>query len=148
MRLSTSLVETIRLVLPALIPSWRFFDTIAPSPRIEFALLENEQDVPGNWREFRPRPASLSILTLLKRIFWNPRWNETLFLVSCAERLMENPTDHSRREIVNRIRHELGPSPARYLQFRLAFISRDGAILQRRIDFVSHVYPLSETTSP
>ena len=30
-----------KLLLPALIPSWSFFDVIAPSPRIEYALLRS-----------------------------------------------------------------------------------------------------------
>ena len=34
------MLQTVKLLLPALIPSWRFFSTIAPSPRIEFALLD------------------------------------------------------------------------------------------------------------
>ena len=33
-----------RYVLPALIPSWRFFDYIAPSPRIEFAVVAAVDD--------------------------------------------------------------------------------------------------------
>jgi len=34
------------------------------------------------------------------RMFWNPSWNESLFLVSCAERLLQNPTPHSEDEIM------------------------------------------------
>ena len=97
------MLQTLKLLLPALIPSWRFFDTIAPSPRIEFALLKTARDASGRWQEFRPRPARLPISTMLKRMFWNPRWNESLFLVSCAERLMESPTEHSSQEILARI---------------------------------------------
>jgi hypothetical protein len=48
------MLQTLKLLLPALIPSWRFFDTIAPSPRIEFTLLKTAQDASGAWREFRP----------------------------------------------------------------------------------------------
>src|SRR6187402_3359239 len=97
------MLQTIKLLLPALIPSWRFFDTIAPSPRIEFTLLQSVQGVAGDWQEFRPRPSSLAVHEMLVRMFWNPRWNETLFLVSCAERLLTAPTEHSSHEIFNRI---------------------------------------------
>ena len=41
------------LLLPALIPSWNFFDVIAPSPRIEIARLVSV-DTPRVWQEFAP----------------------------------------------------------------------------------------------
>ena len=140
-----TMLKTINLLLPAIIPSWRCFDTIAPSPRIEFTLLKAAQDIPNSWQEFRPRPVHLPMRSMLKRIFWNPRWNETLFLVSCAERLMENPTDHSVQEIVKRIKTEIEQRPvnnmsAPYLQFRLVLVSRQGTQLRRRITFTSSVY--------
>ena len=34
--------KTLRLLLPVLIPSWRFFSAIAPSPRVEFVTLAKE----------------------------------------------------------------------------------------------------------
>lgn len=139
------MLQTLKLLLPALIPSWRFFDTIAPSPRIEFTLLKTELDASGRWQEFRPRPARLPIGSMLKRLFWNPRWNESLFLVSCAERLMVSPTEHSSQEILNRIEAELqrksiDVSATPYLQFRLVFLSREGAQLQRHITFISPIH--------
>ncbi len=139
------MLQTLKLLLPALIPSWRFFDTIAPSPRIEFTLLKTELDASGRWQEFRPRPARLPIGSMLKRLFWNPRWNESLFLVSCAERLMASPTEHSSQEILNRIEAELqrksiDVSATPYLQFRLVFLSREGAQLQRHITFISPIH--------
>jgi hypothetical protein len=144
------LLQTLKLLLPALVPSWRFFDTIAPSPRIEFTLLHTAQEASGRWREFRPRPARLPIGGMLKRLFWNPRWNESLFLVSCAERLMASPTEHSRQEILDRIEAELardsidaGANP--YLQFRLVFLSREGAQIQRHITYISPIHKLSGT---
>jgi hypothetical protein len=139
------MLQTLKLLLPALIPSWRFFDTIAPSPRIEFTLLSTAQDASGRWQEFRPRPARLSIGSMLIRLFWNPRWNESLFLVSCAERLMASPTEHSSQEILTRIEAELvrksiDVSATPYLQFRLVFLSREGAQLQRQITFISPIH--------
>ena len=52
------MLQTLKLLLPALIPSWRFFDTIAPSPRIEFTLLKTAQDAPGDWRVTYANPKS------------------------------------------------------------------------------------------
>ena len=139
------MLKTLRLFLPARIPSWRFFDSIASSPRIEFILLKTAQDIPYNWQEFRPRPATISMREMLTRIFWNPRWNETLFLVSCAERFMENPTDHSVQEIMSRIKTELErsdvmASAGSYFRFRLSLVSRQGAQLQKSVTFTSPVY--------
>lgn len=132
------MLHTLKLLLPALIPSWRFFDAISPSPRIEFALLQRSDDLAKDWQEFRPRPVHLSIGGMIKRLFWNPQWNETLFLVSCAERLIENPTDHSYQEILKRIRADIKSAP--YLQYRLVFVRRDGVTLQKETLFISSVH--------
>lgn len=120
----------LKLLLPALIPSWNFFDVIAPAPRVEYALLASPGDTTGAWREFRPRPQQVSVATLLTRLVWNPRWNQTLFVMSCAERLAEDRTpDHSEAELFKRIAADLASEaqdPARpWLCFRLVFVSRD-----------------------
>lgn len=138
--LAETLLHSFKLLLPALIPSWRFFDRIAPSPRIEFVVLKSARDTSDNWQEFRPRPARFSIISMAKRMVWNPRWNEQLFLVSCAERLAENPTGHSRvhweQEIWRRIAAALPDNPeAPFLQFRLVFVSRE----ETHIAFISEV---------
>jgi hypothetical protein len=143
-----TMLQILKLLLPALIPSWRFFDTIAPSPRIEFALLKTAQDAPGSWQEFRPRPAQLSMSCMLKRMFWNPCWNESLFLVSCAERLMEHPTKHSSQEILKRINAELEASAidamaTPYLQFRVVVVIRDDKQLRKHITFISPLHHYS-----
>jgi hypothetical protein len=45
-------LKTIRLLLQyllaALIPSWRFFDYVAPSPRLQFALVADANDAAQN----------------------------------------------------------------------------------------------------
>jgi len=136
------MLKALRLLLPALVPSWKFFDVIAPSPRIEFALGPAPEAAPGVWQEFRPRPARLPPLAMMGRLFWNPRWNETLFLVSCAERLVEQPTAHSEDEIFRRIAAELARAPdasglAPWLWFRLVFIRREGGELVRETLFTA-----------
>ena len=136
------MLQTLLLLLPALIPSWRFFDTIAPSPRIEFMLLQTPQDIGDAWQEFLPRPAQLSVGSMLKRMLWNPHWNEYLFLVSCAERPIESPTEHSCREILKRIKNTLqhNKTLSPYLQFRLVFVSRSNSQLEKKIRYVSKIY--------
>ena len=147
------MLRTLKLLLPAILPSWRFFDFIAPSPRIQFTLLSAPDEVPHQWHEFRPRPAQLSFKQMLGRMIWNPRWNESLFLVSCAERLMEYPTQHSEDEILKRIMAELkshslatNVTAATHLQFRLLIIKRHDSQLQQTVVFHSRVQPLSEQT--
>lgn len=143
--------RTILLILPILIPSWRFFKSIEPSPRVQWGLTSADTVTPINWQEFRPRPAYLSPFQIFRRLFWNPAWNESLFLVSCAERLQENPTEHSINEIRQRILREIAqmpasatnPSTAKMLQFRLLFVHRDGAQLTKEILFTSDQFPLT-----
>lgn len=143
------MIKSLALFLPALVPSWRFFDVIAPSPRIELSLLRSADDVPTHWQEFRPRAEHLTIVAMFKRMLWNPRWNETLFLVSCSERLMQNPTEHSRNEIIRRIQAELKAggvdvAAASYFQFRLVFLSRGDAGLEKHVPFMSSVHRITE----
>lgn len=116
------------LLTPALIPSWNFFDVIAPSPRVEYALAESRDAVLDAWTEFRPRPQRLSPADMLARLFWNPRWNESLYLVSCAERLVEEPTAHGENEIFRRIAADLAArsDEPTWLSFRLMFVDPTG----------------------
>ncbi|MGH1358616.1 MAG: hypothetical protein ACRBC3_07615 [Burkholderiaceae bacterium] len=145
-KLST-LLRPAQLLLPALLPAWNFFDWIAPSPRIEYRLSTS----PGeecHWLEFRPRPERLTLTAIASRLFFNARWNETLFLVSCAERLHEYPTEHSIDQIFRRLAADMPASPAgTTLQFRVVFVSRNGNSIAHDIDFVSDPMPLSEITA-
>jgi hypothetical protein len=138
------MIEGLKLLLPAIIPSWRFFDRVTASPRIEFSIISNEKETPSHWQEFRPRPQHVSLITMLKRMASNSRWNESLFLVSCAERIMENPTAHSKTEIAARICLELKAEQEGFMKFRLVFICREGETLHSEIMFISDPYPLSE----
>jgi hypothetical protein len=138
------MMHILKLFLPALFPSWRFFDVIGPSPRIEYALLSTRQSAPGPWQPFRPRPARLSFGSMLARIFWNPGWNESLFVATCAERLIQDPSDERFREILDRIRAELARSStdrevAPFLKVRVVFVSRQGPGLREDVAFVSAV---------
>lgn len=135
------MLKSLKLLAPALLPSWRFFDTIAASPRIEFTRLVALEEAADGWQAFRPRPQSLSLGEILRHLVWNPRWNETLFLTSCAERLLENPTEHSVTEISTRIAANLNRATsdggAAFFRFRLVLISREGEALQKEIAYVS-----------
>ena len=139
--------HTLKLLLPALIPSWNFFDIIAPSPRIQYALLNNKGRL-SDWQTFQPRPQHLSLCQMLRRLWCNPKWNESLFMMSCAERLMEFPTRHSEDEILKRLicrlRDErLLSGDEQGLQIRLLTVQREGADLIQELVYESRVVDLS-----
>lgn len=139
------MLRTVQLILPALIPSWNFFDVIAPSPRIEYQLLDDASKPCGDWQAFRPRPDNISLLTMLRRLIWNPHWNESLFLVSCAERLSQDITpEHSAREILTRMKRDLkAETDAPQFRFRLVFIHREDEALAQDILYTSAPEPLA-----
>lgn len=149
------LLQTFKLLLPALIPSWDFFESIAPSPRIQFSLLNSENQIEKTWTEFRPRPQSVSFTKMLKRMLWNPRWNESLFLVSCAERIVGNSSSelilHSEQEILKRIKNDLLQKhkslTASHFQFRLVFVQRQGKELKEDVSFISRIQAFASKES-
>lgn len=137
------MLSTFKLLLPALVPSWRFFDFIAPSPRIEFALFNDQDAQIGEWQAYRPRPPHVPFSQMLRRMFWNPWWNETLYITSCADRLVGAPEDtHLQREILQRIVHdihtgEISSTNATHVQFRLLLKERVDTELVTQLIFIS-----------
>ena len=93
------------------------------------------------WREFRPRPNTLSCRAMAARLFFNSHWNETLYAVSSAERICEAQSDHSVSEIFDLIRADVIRSgeQARFVCFRIALVTRRGDAMVREIAFQSHV---------
>ncbi|MCH2226326.1 MAG: hypothetical protein MK033_01005 [Candidatus Caenarcaniphilales bacterium] len=132
------MLQILKLLIPALIPSWRFFYEIAPSPRIEY-IVSN-----GNWQEFRPRSQSVSVIESIKNIFYNAYWNEYLYLINCAEKYIITPSPHCYREIKERIERELQNSAeikeTSKFQFRLVFVHRDKTELNREVLFTSELH--------
>lgn len=140
---------TLALLLPALIPSWAFFRAVDPSPRVEWRVLPTAEVDDQVWQEARPRPAQVTGAHMLRRLFWNPRWNDGLYLVSLAERLSEAPTAHSLAEIHRLLADDIfadkGTLSAGYLQFRLVFTHREDNTLLRQVTYVSDPHPLSDS---
>ena len=141
-----AILHSLHLLLPALIPSWRFFKAVQPSPRVEWGITSSTQMV-ENWQEYRPRPAQLNAVQMARRMFWNAAWNESLFLVSLSERLMGTGSDHSLAELTARIKRDVVaqiPPPPKdaILQFRLIFVERDGDQVQRHITYQSDLIRL------
>ncbi|WP_420861897.1 hypothetical protein [Algirhabdus cladophorae] len=144
--------QTLSLILPVLIPSWRFFKTIEPSPRVEWAVFPRGEDAPTVWNEFRPQPIVVTPLQMVLRLFWNPDRNEELFVISCAERIQVQPTQHSIVEITQRVQDDVAKmgleTAGQILQFRLVFVRRVGTELVRDIVFCSDALPaLKEATT-
>jgi len=133
------MLKTLALVLPALVPSWRFFKAIEPSPRVQWAVFDVGE--PPTWREIRPRPENVLPFQAVLRLFWNAAWNETLFVVSCAERIQEQPTPHSIGEIQQRLRGDIRrrgiDASGMRLRFRLVFVHRERTELVERVVFLS-----------
>jgi hypothetical protein len=137
-------LKTIDLVLPVLFPSWHFFKSVDASPRIEFREVNAEA-----WHRFSPRPGHLSVRQIIRRLFLNAEWNDTLFAMSCAERIEDGVFEHSVGEIEQRIfnaHHATHSSEtAMSLQFRLVFVQdRDGT---RSEDVVFVSAPFTQTAA-
>ncbi len=134
-------MQTLKLLLPILIPSWRFFKEIAPSPRIEYRLLRSTTDE-GLWQRLELRPKKLTILQTIKSLFFNPYWNEALFITNCAEQLIINYTEFGEQEIAKRIisileRRQLDLKSSPYLEFRIVFLSKHDSKLEENVLFTS-----------
>lgn len=129
--------NALSLALPVLIPSWRFFKTIEPSPRVQWATLAHHKDTANDWQDFRPKPQHMRATEMLRRLFWNPDRNEALFVVSLAERIAQDASAHSIQEIERRIRQDIPKGTGQFLQFRLVFVHRDEDRLVQDVLFTS-----------
>ncbi|MDF3413829.1 MULTISPECIES: hypothetical protein [unclassified Sulfitobacter] len=142
------MLKTISLILPVLIPSWRFFKAVEPSPRVEWAIVPRDAEGASNWTPYQPRPQAVSLGEMFRRLLWNPAWNDALFVVSCAERIALGiePTSHSVNEIQRRILRDingldLGVDEG-LMQFRLVFVYRDDTGFVQDVVFVSEPVPV------
>lgn len=139
----------LKLILPVIFPSWRFFSSIGASPRIQFAFLQNKIDEPTIWQEFRPLPASITFTEALSRLFWNREWNETLYMNTCAERLFDEYSLMREQEIMTRIlatvhAGKIKPEPnSNFMLFRISAICRENHAVTQSVVFISQPVELS-----
>lgn len=133
-------------LLPALLPGWRFFDEIGPSPRVDYALLPSVSALAdADWQPFRPAPLRLGLCALLWRLLWNPERNETLYVLRCAERVLEGDSGFPLHELQRRIdaaarAGQLYPrttAPPALLVFRVRGVWREGASLVEQVAFIA-----------
>jgi hypothetical protein len=140
----------LKLCLPVIFPSWRFFSSIGPSPRIHFTFLKNENDEPDAWQEFRPRPAKVGLKNGLWRLLHNPEWNETLYINTCVERLFEGYSEMREREIMRRILTAIHSGEITvdadklYVTYRISAVMREGQVIGQQVTFVATPVLLSE----
>lgn len=132
--------KTISLLLPVLFPSWRFFKTVGPSPRVEYRILNNGQDT--DWQESHPVPQTLGIGAMILRMFWNPERNTQLYMVSLSERLVSGVTDHSVAELNRLIADRLAGQVGEF-QFRLLFLLPEGDQIVGEVLYESTPVPIA-----
>ncbi len=150
----------IKLLLPILFPSWRFFSSIGPSPRIDLGFVDGEERLPDSWVLFRPIPQQISKTEQFICFFHNPAWNEFLYINTCAENLFEAKGDYYPEEISRRLLNAVArgeipvPEGARFLRFRIrAIYSEDAPAdqigqLRDEVFFVSSPYSLARRRGP
>lgn len=125
------MLRVVYLVLPALFPSWRFFKTVGPSPRVEVRV--HRDDCVTDWREALPRPTRMRLADQLKSLFWSARVNQRLFLVTCGERLAEEPDPRVDQMLRRRLWSLVVAGPEDALEFRVVLVSKDNNHLRREI---------------
>lgn len=135
--LPQKIVTMVKQFLPIIFPSWRFFSGIGASPRIELGFIFERDETPDCWVAFRPIPRNLSVVQHIIRLFHNPRWNELLFINTCAERLFDAMDDADMDEIARRlltaiVRGEVDiPGKQTFLVFRIRALYSEDAPANR-----------------
>ncbi len=109
---TTNLLSRVaRLVLPVLVPSWRFFDSIGPSPRIEYRVwTPGSLDVPGApdddgtpWTPWALTPETVGVGPMFGRLLFNAARNEALYLLACCERVVDEGSTHAEQQVASRL---------------------------------------------
>ncbi|AQT59298.1 hypothetical protein [Cellvibrio sp. PSBB023] len=138
----------LKLLLPILFPSWRFFSSIGPSPRIDVAFVTEKNAEPQTWLPFRPLPETVGFAAGVRRLFHNPAWNEQLYINTCAEHLFEEPSDFYAQEIGVRLvaaasnKEIIVDDTSRYLVFRIRTIEFDAGQVSDEVVFISQPFLL------
>ena len=137
-----------KYLLPILFPSWRFFSSIGPSPRIEVGFVGDKNSEPQAWLPFRALPQSINFPLGLQRLFHNPLWNERLYINTCAEHLFEGYSEFREREIGQRLvvavlnKEIVVDDEFRYLVFRIHALESEAGQVRDEIVFVSKPFAL------
>ena len=154
--------RVLRLVLPVLVPSWRFFDSIGPSPRLEYQWRAPDapEDPAQAWTPWVLTPARVGVGTMFARLLFNAARNEALYLLACCERLVDDASHHAEQEIAARLaahlknerlaahlREERLAAPG-LVRFRIVEVYPEAGQLQRQVAFVSAPFAVAAAASP
>lgn len=138
----------IKLLLPILFPSWRFFSSIGPSPRIEVGFVVDKNSEPQEWLPFRPLPKKINFVLGLQQLFHNPLWNERLYINTCAEHLFEDYSEFREQEIGQRLlantisKKLVADGEFQYLVFRIRALEFEAGQVRDEVVFVSRRFAL------
>ncbi|MEN0038998.1 MAG: hypothetical protein AAGC78_18105 [Cellvibrio sp.] len=138
----------LRLILPVLFPSWRFFSSIGPSPRIEVGFASTAQLEPADWFPVFPLPEKISFTSGIVQLLHNPKWNDRLYINTCAEHLFESHSEFHEQQIAQRLLHLISareipvPINAQTLFFRVRALVAENGQLTEDITFISRAFSL------
>jgi len=141
----------LKLLLPILFPSWRFFSSIGPSPRIEVGFVADKNFESQEWLPFRPLPKRINFTLALQQLFHNPLRNERLYINTCAEHLFESCSEFREREIGQRLvaaalRKEIVvDGEFHYLVFRIRALESIAGQVCDEVVFVSRPFALVDS---
>lgn len=113
------MLRLVVLYVPVLFPSWRFFQEVGAGVRLEVS----EDD--SNWIAFAPLPKQFSPMHALFSLFYNPRWNEQLFAITCAERFLACKSLSAENELKKQICRVLKSPQAN--TFRVVLVDDEGS---------------------
>lgn len=140
----------LKLLLPILFPSWRFFSSIGPSPRIEVGFVADKNSEPQEWLPFRPLPKKVNFSLGMQQLFHNPLWNERLYISTCAEHLFEGYSEFREREIGQRLvaaalsKEIAVDGESHYLVFRIRALESEAGQVRDDVVFVSRSFALRD----
>lgn len=150
-----------KLLLPILFPSWRFFRSIGPSPRIDFSFISGSQSEPREWIPLNNLPQTISVFSSITKLFYNPDWNRQLYLNTCAEHLCETYEEFHEQEIGRQLlsiiaQHKIKvPEQSTHVKFRIRTLESDlqsqlvkNQPVQESLVFVSKLILLTAEGAP
>ena len=138
----------LKLLLPILFPSWRFFSSIGPSPRIEVGFVADINSEPQVWLPFRPVPKKINFILGLQQLIHNPLWNERLHINTCAEHLFDSYSEFRERDIGWRLvsaalnKEIVFDGEFQYLVFRIRALETDVGQVRDEVVFISKPFAL------
>jgi hypothetical protein len=140
----------LKLLLPILFPSWRFFSGIGPSPRFDIGFLQQGDANPQHWIDMNPLPEKIGFKQGVLRLFHNPVWNDRLYINTCAEHLFEVNSDFREQEIASRLLSLYQvygltlPENLDSFCYRIRVVESDGLIAKERIIFFSRGFLIKD----